>query len=201
MTKGGFTMPPFLAQAQALWALHLCDLLAQGIVCSRDRKLLDLLVALGLVDGHVKDTKVQLAKVEEGIVDVLSADEVLDHRVRDLFRGGFLAACLLLPGSEVVRRQRGVVLAEGLELGWGPAPVLEHLARCFDEVPDGVGAVETGVDCLGDQVVDTVAEFVEESHDFIVLEQAGLLGGRLGKVAHQCSGWVAAVALRVDETL
>lgn len=77
-------MAPFLAQAQALWALHLCDLLAQGVVCSRDGKLRDLLVALGLVDGHVEDTKVQLAKVEQGIVDVLGADEVLDNGVRDL---------------------------------------------------------------------------------------------------------------------
>lgn len=194
-------MAPFLAQAKALRALHLCDLLAQGVVCSRDRKLLDLLVALGLVDGHVEDTKVQLAKVEQGIVDVLGADEVLDNGVRDLLRGGFLATGLLLPGGEVVRRESGVVLAEGLELGWGPAPVLEHLTGCFDEVPDGVGAVETGVDRLGDEVVDAVAEFVEESHDFVVLEQAGLLGSRLGEVAHQRSSRVAAVALGVDETL
>jgi hypothetical protein len=61
--------------------------------------------------------------------------------------------------------------------------------------------VETGVDRLGDEVVDTVAQLVEEGDDFVVLEETGLLGGGLGEVAHQRGGGITAVASCVDEAL
>lgn len=75
------------------------------------------------------------------------------------------------------------------------------MAGCFDEVADGVGAVEAGVGCLCDEVVDSVAEFVEEGDYFFVLEETGLLCCRLREVAHQCGGWVATCSILFDEAL
>lgn len=132
---------------------------------------------------------------------MLGADDVVNHIVGDLSWGLSVAAGLFLPASEVFGRQGGVVLAEGLELRGCPAPVLQHLTRCLDKVPHGVSAMETGVKSLGDEVVDAVTQFVEEGHHLVVLKQTGLLGSRLGEVAHQRGGWVATVAIGVDETL
>lgn len=64
-----------------------------------------------------------------------------------------------MPGGEVGGREGRVVLAEGFELRGRPAPVLEHLARGFDEVLHHTRAVEAGVGCAADEVVDAVAEF------------------------------------------
>ena len=44
----------------------------------------------------------------------------------------------------------------------GPTPVFEHLGRGFDEVTNDGGSVEAGVFGFGDEVVDTVAELMEE---------------------------------------
>ena len=135
------------------------------------------------MDSHVEDTEVKLAEVEQGIVDVFRANQILNEVVRDVFgRLGF-AVCLLFPAGEVVGRDVRVVLAEGFQLRRSPAPVLEHLAGRFDEVAYGAGAVEARVDCPGDKIVDTVAKFVEEGYDFVVLEQTGFLFARLGEVA------------------
>lgn len=184
------------------------DFLAETVVGGRDGEGGDISVAGGFVDGHVENTKVQLAQVEEGVVDVLGADEVVDDVVGDALGwgrgGGFAAAAGLvsfLPAGEVFGREGGVVTAQGAQLRGRPAPVLEHLAGGFDKVPYGVGAVETGVDRLGDEVVDTVAQLVEEGDDFVVLEETGLLGGGLGEVAHQRGGGITAVASCVDEAL
>lgn len=46
-----------------------------------------------------------------------------------------------------------------------------------------------------------MTKLVEESHNFIVLEQARLLRRGLGEVAHESSCWVAAVAILIDEAL
>ena len=37
-------------------------------------------------------------------------------------------------------------MGQGFELGGCPAPILEHLARRFDEVAHGVCAMKAGVD-------------------------------------------------------
>lgn len=93
------------------------------------------------------------------------------------------------------------MLAKRLELGGSPAPVLKHLAGSLYEVTDGVGAVEARVDGLGDKIVDSVAELVEESDDFIMLEQTGLLLGWLGEVADQCGGRVSTRSILFNEAL
>lgn len=49
--------------------------------------------------------------------------------------------------------------------------------------------------------MDAVAQFVEESRYFVVLEETGLFGCRLGEVAHQCRGWVVTLAVGIDEAL
>ena len=93
------------------------------------------------------------------------------------------------------------MLAEGLELGWGPAPVLEHLAGCFDEVTDSVCAVEAGVGGLRDEIVDSVTKLMEEGHNLLVLEQTRLLRRWLGEVADQSSRWVASLSILIDVAL
>lgn len=75
------------------------------------------------MDGHVEDAEVELTEVEEGVVDVLDGDLLGDEIVWDLL------AC-------------EVVVAEGFELGWSPAPVLKHLGGCFDEIAYDRCAVE-----------------------------------------------------------
>lgn len=90
---------------------------------------------------------------------------------------------------------------QGLELRWCPAPVFKHLAGRFDKVAHGVGAVEAGVDCLRDQIVDAVAEFVEKRDDFVVLQQARFLLCWFGKVAYKRGGGIAFVAVGVNEAL
>ena len=62
-------------------------------------------MARRFVNGHVEDSKVELAEVEEGAVDVLGADEFSDKVVWDFLRGwGFcrgMGGILITPGSEI----------------------------------------------------------------------------------------------------
>lgn len=88
-----------------------------------------------------------------------------------------------------------------LELRGCPAPVFEHLTRRFDKVAHGVGAVEAGVDCFCNQVVNAVTEFVEEGDDFVVFQKTGFFLRWFGEVAHQCCGGIALVSIGVDEAL
>ena len=160
-----------------------------------------LLVALRFVDRHVEDAEVELAEVEERVVDVLGLDEGLDQLVRDFLLGfGGVRAGLFAPCGFVFGGEGGVVLAQGFELGGSPAPVFEHLRGGFDEVADYVCAVETGVVCFGDEVVDAVAQFVEEGSHLFVLEETWLFGCRLREVADEGCDRVVACAVCVYET-
>lgn len=158
-------------------------------------------MALSFVHRHVEDAKVQLAEVEQRVVDVLGADQVLDDFVGNALGRLGLAVGLLLPGGKVLRGQGRVVLAQGLELGRCPAPVLQHLTGSFNKVPDSAGPVEARVDRPGDEVVDSVSKLMEQSHHLVVLEETRFLGRGLGEIAHQCSGRVAPLAVSVDEAL
>ena len=99
-------------------------------------------MAFGFVHRHVEDAKVQLAEVEQRVVDVLGPDQVLDDFVGNALGRLGLAVGLFFPCGEVLRRQRRVVFAQGLELGRRPAPVLQHLTGGFHKVPDSAGSVE-----------------------------------------------------------
>ena len=72
------------------------------------------------------------------------------------------------------------VAREGRQHVGVPGPLLQHLAGRLDEVPLGRDAGEAGPPALaGEDVVDEVAELVEERHDLVVLHQAPV------EVAHQ----------------
>ena len=133
----------------------------------------------------------------ERAIKVLGLDQIGDEVIRDLRRGcvGRSGAVLFLPGLEVLRREIGVVVAEGLELGGNPAPALEHLTGRFSEVAHSPGAVEAGIGGSGDEVVDAMAELVEEGDDFIVAEEAGFLGRGFGEVADEGDGGIVARAV------
>ena len=51
------------------------------------------------------------------------------------------------------------MLAEGFKLTRGPAPVLKHLTRRFNEVLNGMGAMETCIFRSADEVVNTMTKF------------------------------------------
>ena len=76
-----------------------------------------------------------------------------------------------------------VVLGEGLQHAGVPDPVLEHLRGQLDEVQGGRGAGERAVVHLGEQVVQSVAELVEERLDVLVHHERGLVGRRRREVA------------------
>jgi len=59
--------------------------------------------------------------------------------------------------------------------------------------------VEAGVFCSCGEVVDSVAEFVEEGYYFVVFEEGGLGLGWFGEVADEGGGGVAARAVRKEE--
>lgn len=208
VTEGGLAMAPVIAGAEGFGAVHLRDLSAEAVVGGGYGQSLDILVAGRFVDGHVKDTKVQLAQVEEGIIDMLGGDQTLDDVVWDALRRrgrrGLTAALGLLgflPAGKVLGGQGRIMATEGAQLGRRPAPVLKHLAGSLHKVPYCVGAVEAGVDGLGHEIVDTVTQLVEQSNHFIMFEEGGLLGGRFGEVADQCSRGVSALAFGVNEAL
>ncbi|KAG7144540.1 hypothetical protein HYQ46_006711 [Verticillium longisporum] len=73
-----------------------------------------------------------------------------------------------------------------------PAPVLQHLRRRLNKVPDYAGAVESAVLGAARKVVDAVAQLVEQRDDLIVLQQRRLLRRGLAKVADQRRGGLAA---------
>lgn len=201
MTKCGFSVTPGVALAQNLGSIKRSNLLSKLVVSLRNVHVLDRFVILGLVNSHIEDSKVELSQVEQGCVDMLRLDEVLDQFIWDLGCGVWLIPRVLLPSLEILWRNGGVVSAKGLELRRGPAPVLEHLAGSLYEITDSVGAVEARVDGLGDKIVDSVTKLVEEGDDFVVLEQTGLLLGWLGEVADQCGSRVSTRSILFDEAL
>lgn len=59
--------------------------------------------------------------------------------------------------------------------------------------------MEAGVFCASGEIVDSVAEFVEEGYDFVVFEEGGFGFGGFGEVADESRGGVAACAIWVVE--
>ena len=84
-------------------------------------------------------------------------------------------------GDQVGRDRLAVgVAGEGGQHVGVPRPLLEHLARRLDEVPLGGDAGEAEPLALpAEDVVDEVAELVEQGDDLVVLHQAA------GEVADQ----------------
>ena len=91
-------MTPFITHTEHLRAIKPRDLRPQGIEQFRAIRLFQLLVALRFMDCHVEDAEMQLTESEQGIVDVLGLDEVLDQLIRDLLRRLRLPLSMLFPG-------------------------------------------------------------------------------------------------------
>ena len=67
-----------------------------------------------------------------------------------------------------------------------PAEILHELAGQLDRVPfDAVDARDAEVLDAGEQVVQAVAEFVEQRDHFVVREQRRLAADRRGEIAVQ----------------
>lgn len=108
MAKGGLAVTPgpvllAISTRRHLGTIQLGDILAELVVSLGDGQSLDFLVACRRVHGHVKDTEVQLAEVEQGVVDVLGADQALNEVVRDSLRRLASVLGALLEGSLVLR--------------------------------------------------------------------------------------------------
>jgi hypothetical protein len=73
------------------------------------------------------------------------------------------------------------------------------LGGSFDEITHDGCSVEARVFCSCGEVVDSVAEFVEEGYYFVVFEEGGLGLGWLGEVADESGSGVAAGAVREEE--
>mgnify|MGYP003637798741 CR=1 FL=1 len=117
MSKGSLSITPIGFETEFFGTFDAGDLGAELVVHFRELEGFGFGVRGGRVDRHVEDAEVELAEVEEGVVDVLDGDLFLDEIVSDLLAGE-------------------VVVAEGFELGGGPAPVLQHLGGGFDEIAD-----------------------------------------------------------------
>ena len=121
----------------------------------------------------------------------------VEQRELDLAQG-LQAALEVLGGEHLVEqraRQRLAVLdmaAEGTHIPL-PAEVLHELAGQLDGVPlDARDARGTEVVHLGEQVVQAVAELVEQGDDVVVRQQRGLVPD--GDAQLQTS-WATAVAV------
>ncbi len=130
MPERRFAVPPREPFTQHLGSVELADLFSELVVRLREIDTLDGRVVRWFVHGHVEDAEVQLAQIEQGVVDVLRLDQFRNQLVRDFLRrlGLCAAVCavggLFLPRLEVLGRERGVVLAERFQLRGRPAPVL-----------------------------------------------------------------------------
>lgn len=84
MTKCSLSVTPIESLAQLFRPIKLTNLLAQPVVQLRHVQLLYRIGALTLMHRHIEDAKMQLAQIEQGIVDVACLDDVVDERVRHL---------------------------------------------------------------------------------------------------------------------
>ena len=59
--------------------------------------------------------------------------------------------------------------------------------------------MEAGVFGTSSEIVDSMAQFVEQSYNFVMLEEGRLSGCWLGEIADQCSGGVTSGAIGKEE--
>ena len=50
------------------------------------------------------------------------------------------------------------------------------------------------------EIMDSMAQFVEQSNNLVVLEEGGFGGCRLGEIADKCSGRVTSGSIRKEES-
>lgn len=61
--------------------------------------------------------------------------------------------------------------------------------------------MEDGISGFRDEIVDAMAQLVEELPDLVVVQEAGFGGCGLGEVADQCCYWIVACAILLSKTL
>ena len=81
VTKSGLTITPVKAFTQRLRPIERTDVLAEAVVKLAHLEILDLIVGLAFVHSHIEDTEVELAKVEESVIDMARADDAVDQVV------------------------------------------------------------------------------------------------------------------------
>ena len=124
-------------------------------------------VAVGGVQFEVEQGELQLARHHHAGLEVLRRQ----HHVQLVLRQGF--AGLVVAGN--VRQAFGV-----------PAPVLHELARQLHRIPGhAVDARRASVLDLGQEVVQAMAEFVEQRGDLVMGQERRALAHRRGEVADQ----------------
>lgn len=84
-----------------------------------------------------------------------------------------------------------VVARHLLEHLWLPAPILQHLRRCLDEIASDGCSMEPGELGPRKESMEDVAHFVEEGYNVVVTHESWLIGSWLGKIGDHCSCWVA----------
>lgn len=102
MTKGRLAVAPVVSLAELLGAIEGSNVLTKLVVGCGDIEILNRLVVSGLMDSHVEDTKMQLAQIEQGVIDVFGLDEVVDQFVWNLLAGLWLVAGIFLPGGHIL---------------------------------------------------------------------------------------------------
>lgn len=134
------------------------------------------------MDLHIKHTQMDLAEASQRAINTLAGYQPPDHLLGD-FRAG------------------DVVTAELGQERRIPTPCLQHQGGGFAEILHRLGAVEGGEAGGGDEVVDAVAELVEELDEVFVFEEGGGGGGGEGEVVKEGGGGVVSGVVWVRETL
>lgn len=171
-------MSPIIPLTEFFRSLDLRNLATQGVVRRRGVECLNSSMRRRFVHGHVKDAEMQLAQIEQCVVDVFGANQTVDNIIGD-------SLLHLLARGLLVFRQSRVMPTQRFQLRRRPAPVLKHLARRLDKVAHCIRTVETRICSLGNEVVDSMAQFVEERDDFVVFQETRFFGGGFGEIADQ----------------
>jgi hypothetical protein len=74
------------------------------------------------------------------------------------------------------------------------------LRRSLNEIANDGCAVEARVLSSASEIMDTVTEFMEEGHDFVMLEKRWLVLCWLGEIADKSCGRVSASAIGIEVT-
>ena len=114
----------------------------------------------------VEQRELQLPRAEQPGLETARVQQALEQLCRERFAGIHMA-----------RQQR--------QRFGPPAPLFHDLARQFHRIPShAVDARQTRVVDAREQVVQGMAEFVEQRRHIVVCQQRGLAGARRGEVAN-----------------
>jgi hypothetical protein len=73
------------------------------------------------------------------------------------------------------------------------------LRGSLDEISNHGCTVEARVFGTSSEIMDSMAQFVEQSNNLVMLEERGFGGCRLREIADKCSGGVTSGSIRKEE--